>query len=346
MITCKYIKFEQPAGTFYLSKMTAREIQSISIVESRANSGGPQREESLKRRKEIANYCKDPDATFPTPIILSINSEYIEDFNDMSFNILIKKGIASILDGQHRVAGILASDNIDDFELPIVVVIDLTEEEKAYIFSIINSKQTKVSPSLIFDLFDVSSHRSPQKTCHELARSFNSDDNSPFFGRLKMLGKGGGEIASISQGSFIKSLMKLITNKPEEYAVNIKNGVALEPENRPFNSYFIEGRDDVIRKVLLNLFRAVEEVFPEEWKQPDKYILSKSIGYGAILKAYPEIHKSGVENKSLTFNFFVGIMSKLKDRLAEENIELTSAHFSSNEQSINKLAKIIKDVVS
>jgi DGQHR domain-containing protein len=345
MISCKYIKFEQPAGTFYLSKMSPRDIQSISIVESRAGSGGPQREESLKRRKEIANYCKDPDATFPTPIILSVSSDYIKNFNENSFDLVIKDGIASILDGQHRVSGILSSENIDDFELPVVIVVDLTEEEKAYIFSIINSKQTKVSPSLIYDLFDVSTHRSPQRTCHEIARSFNSDKSSPFFGRLKMLGKGGGDIASISQGSFIKSLMKLITNKPEEYAVNIKNSVELTPENRPFNNYFIEGRDDVIRKVLVNLFRAVEEVFPNEWRQPDTFILSKSIGYGAILKAYPNIHKSGIENKSLTFDFFVSIMKAFRDKLAEEGLELTSANFSSNEQSITKLANILKSIV-
>ncbi|URR00627.1 DGQHR domain-containing protein [Pseudoalteromonas sp. SCSIO 43095] len=345
MIKCNYIKFEQPAGTFYLSKMTPKEIKSISKVETRAHSGGPQREASTKRKAEIANYCKDPDATFPTPIILSINSEYIKNFNATSFEIQKSEEIASILDGQHRVAGILASEHIDDFELPVVIVMDLTEEEKAYIFSIINSKQTKVPPSLIYDLFDVSTYRSPQRTCHEIARSFNSDSDSPFYERLKMLGKGGGELASISQGSFIKSLLKLITNKPEIYAINIKNNVELIPENRPFNKYFREEKDDVIRKILMNLFNAVRKVFPVEWEQPDKYILSKSIGCGALLKAYPKIHELGQKNKTLSLDFFTEIMKKLKVELELNNLELTSRHFSSNEQSINRLAQLIKTVV-
>lgn len=342
MIHCSYIKFDQPVGTFYMTKMTPREIQAISVVEDRANKGGPQREESIKRRAEIANYCEDPDATFPTPIILAIDSDHIESFNDSSFSIVVRPEIASIIDGQHRLSGILASERIDDFELPVVIVVDLTEEEKAYIFSIINSKQTKVPPSLIYDLFEVSSHRSPQKTCHEIARSLNSDDLSPFYKRLKMLGKGGGDKASISQGSFIKSLLKLITNKPEVYAVRLKNNKVLEPEDRPFNQYFIDDKDEVIRKILFNLFQAVQIVFKEEWEHPDKYILSKPIGYGAILKAYPSIHKLGLKEKSLSLDFFKSVMEHLKAELNKHGIELTSNNFSSNEQSINKLAAIIK----
>lgn len=76
-----------------------------------------------------------------------------------------------------------------DFNLPVVLMFNLTMEEKAYVFSIINSTQTKVSMSLIYDLFDLSKTRSFQKTAHEIARSLNKMNNSPFFNRLKMLGK-------------------------------------------------------------------------------------------------------------------------------------------------------------
>ena len=87
-----------------------------------------------------------------------------------------------------------------------------------------------------------------------------------------MLGKGGGEFASISQGSFIKSLMELITKKPDSYLIHLKEGVDLVPEDLPFNEYFRTGRDEVIQKILVNLFAAVREVFPEEWGMPDKYM--------------------------------------------------------------------------
>lgn len=66
---------------------------------------------------------------------------------------------------------------------------DLTDEEKAYVFSIINSKQTRVNPSIVYDLFSLAERRSPQKTCHEIARGINSNPDSPFYKKLKMLGK-------------------------------------------------------------------------------------------------------------------------------------------------------------
>ncbi len=135
--------------------------------------------------------------------------------------------IGEIIDGQHRIEGIKKSSKIDDFELPITLMFNLTEEEKAYIFSIINSKQTKVPKSLIYDLFFLSEERSPQKTCHEIARLFNSDENSSFFKRLKMLGRKEHQEASLSQGSFIKYLLPNISKKPDEDLRNIKLGIKI-----------------------------------------------------------------------------------------------------------------------
>ena len=98
----------------------------------------------------------------------------------------------------------------------VVVMFDLTEEEKAYIFSTINSNQTKVDKSLIYDLFELSKTRSPHKTCHEIARIMNSDKNSPFYGKLKMLGKKSDKTAILSQGTFVNYLCRLMSNKPNK----------------------------------------------------------------------------------------------------------------------------------
>lgn len=337
----QFLKFEQPAGTFYLTVLTADEIGSIYTVDKRSDGSGHQRDESKSRRKEIALYCEDPDAAFPTPIILAIDSENVS-FSEGLITINNKANIASVLDGQHRISGILQSKFSDKFELPVVIVVDATEEEKAYIFSIINSKQTRVSPSLIFDLFNVSTARSPQKTCHEVARSLNSDPKSPFHQRLKMLGKGGGQLASISQGSFINSLMRLITKYPDRYAIGGKNNQNLQPEDLPFNKYYLEGHDDVIRTILFNLFSAVATVFPVEWSEPSKYILSKAIGYGAILESYPMIHNKGLIQGSLKQDFFCEVMIKFQSELEKNKVELTSEYFSSNAQGIGRLSKLIE----
>ena len=70
---------------------------------------------------------------------------------------------------QQQGAGIMKTNN-RDFDIPVVVMFNLKEEQKAYVFSTINGNQVKVERSLIYDLFDLSESRGPYKTCHQIAR--------------------------------------------------------------------------------------------------------------------------------------------------------------------------------
>jgi DGQHR domain-containing protein len=241
---------------------------------------------SDKRVKEIALYTEDPDATFPTPIIVAVDSDADYKLEGATFEFDETKLIGEIIDGQHRIAGLKRSPRIDEFVLPVIFMFDLVNEEKAYVFSIINSKQTPVSKSLIFDLFFLAETRSPQKTCHEVASLMNSDTKSPFYKRLKMLGRKEHEKASLSQGSFIKYLMPLISKHPDNDLIDIKRKHKIQEDpTLPLRYYFINKEDDAIYKILFNVFTAVRTTFPEQWNQPNDYILSKTIGYGAIMGA-------------------------------------------------------------
>ena len=223
------MEINQPIGSFYIGKINSADLIKISKVIPRKNNIGTQRELQEMRVKEIAKYCDDPDATFPTPIVLSIRSEDVESIKETSIsgvyelNYYDNAKIAEILDGQHRVEGIKAANGFIT-EMMVAIMFDLTEEEKAYVFSTINSNQKKVDKSLIYDLFDVSEERSPYKTCHEIARIMNSSEDSPFYNRLKMLGKKNGEMEFLSQGTFVTYMLRLITNTPQEDMITIKNG--------------------------------------------------------------------------------------------------------------------------
>ena len=118
------IEIEQPIGTFYLGKMSSTDVLKISNVKRRfEKENGIQRELSFSRVKEIAAYCNDPDATFPTPIILSVNSsdtEKIISNGILQFQFDDKKIFAEILDGQHRVYGIKENSQM---ELDLVIIL-------------------------------------------------------------------------------------------------------------------------------------------------------------------------------------------------------------------------------
>ena len=352
MIIDVYLQeIKQPVGVFYIGKMSSKHIIAISRANPRSEGTGVQRDESMRRRKEIAMYCEDPDATFPTPIILSLPSndntklsktDLTESADIYKFTIDTSKGqIADVLDGQHRIGGISAS-NID-IDLPIVVAFNLTKEQKAYIFATINGNQTTVPKTLVYDLFELSRHRSPNKSCHEIARIMNSSEKSPFKGRLKMLPKRTDAMQTLSQGTFVTILRdELISSIDQRDTIDIKKGKKLQPDDKMvLRKYFINDQDEVIVKILLNCFNAVKEVFPQEWDDPNNFILTKSTGYSAIIKSLRTLIPVGEKMEELSKQYFVGAFSKFKEFLSKNNKKLTSDFYSSNAAGEGKLAEDI-----
>lgn len=339
----------QPIGYFYVGKIDSSTLSSISYVKTRkiteGVSEGTQRELDSARVKAISQYCEDPDATFPTPFVLAINSNDILHFEEengifrMEFDD--NRKIAEIIDGQHRIEGIKANKQFNT-ELMIVIMFDLTSEEKAYVFSTINSNQRTVPKSLIYDLFEVSNNRSPYKTCHEIARIMNSSSNSPFFKRLKMLGRKESENEILSQGAFVSHLLTLITDNADKDTILIKNREILRPnENKIFRRYFIKDEDQIILRILYNYFGAIKEVFYEEWTNPES-IFVKTTGFGGFIKSLPAYYKAGLDAGNLSREFFLTQMIEAKKHIQDEKIEFTLNEFGSSESGQKKFSEHFK----
>ena len=242
------LSVKQPIGIFYIASIPADILLKVLKNVRRSMGGdGVQRDESKSRIKEIASFCSNTDSVFPTPIIVSVYNHMVkldEDKKEISFND--NTIIGEVLDGQHRLLGLEDSDNSNLFNMPVVFMFGLTPEEKAYIFSIINSKQTKVNQSLLYDLFELTSKRSPQKTAHEIARSMNSMQESPFFNRLKMLGTKdvGQDLATLSQGTFAQSIMLLYSKHPNKDKERLYNNEPIDSKDGTvLREYFYEERD-------------------------------------------------------------------------------------------------------
>ena len=255
-VKMKYIEVKQPIGSFYIGKLKYDDLLDIASAdirkidnESSNKTGfdsylGIQRELSPSRIKEISEYVKTEDATFPTSIILSLKStiqvENGNEINDITFenlentqtikninidedNGLIEirrdKNVASILDGQHRVEGLergLAQGRLDkDFEFNVTLFVDMDIDDQAQVFSVINKAQTKVNKSLVYDLYEYAKSSSPQKTAHDIVRLLNSLDNSPFKKKVKILGIANDkERETISQATLAESIINFISSDP------------------------------------------------------------------------------------------------------------------------------------
>ena len=342
------IEVSQPIGTFYLATMKATFLLDKLLVNRREPGQnnkveGIQRRLSDKRVREIANYTLDPDATFPTAVILNIvTNECNARINDGVLTFDERKFKAEIIDGQHRIFALRESKVADAFELPIVILFDLTEEEKAYIFSTINGNQQKVDKSLVYDLFGLAQARSPYKTAHELARAMNSDPKSVLRNRLKMLGRKVTGEETLSQGAFVNYLVTLISADPQKDLVDEKRGVKLsDDESRPFRYYYIANKDEYILKILINYFAAFASIFKEEWNNSRIYMLSRSTGFGGMMLALRSIAERGLFEKRLNREYFEEIAGRLRAIIKKEKIELTTEEFPSNIQQQRRLERLI-----
>jgi DGQHR domain-containing protein len=336
-MTINVLPFDQPAGSFLLAAMPADQIIRISRADPRKfdsitmeSTGGIQREPSRVRIKEIAEYANSVDATFPTPILLALD----EGSYSLNANALEITGerIADIVDGQHRVLGLEQSHRSADFIIPVVFILDATEEQKALIFATINGKQTKVPASVIYDLFGITKTRSPQKTAHEIARALNSASGSPWYNRLKMLGKKSpGSNETLSQGTFIKFLLDHISSDPAKDMDIMKRGEKPQPRDKcVFNEYWRKEEDSTILKILMNLFHGAKNTWPTEWQNPNISILTKTTGFNGIMRALPEMVNKGKSRGDLSESYFSSIFAAVKNTMDARSIPLTSEHFSAS----------------
>jgi len=345
-VTC--VKITQPIGTFYVGKLRARDLVAyVSILRrglSHEEQQHIQRSLSNSRQREIAAYVSDPDATFPTSIIVSVYGNAVtvdEAHNVLHFDFDGKLG--ELIDGQHRLEGLtLAAQKnealLDEFEMPVVFMIDLSPDEKGYVFSIINSKQIQVPSSLIVDLLGLQVTRSPKKTCHEIAQTLNARPGSPFYRGIKMLGKKTFDSEYLTQGSFVKYLVELLSSDPDEDARREKRRVSLESDARlPFREFYRAGEDGVIAKILQNYFLAIAELYPHAWfEAPKQYLLRKTVGFAALMKVLEKVWPTASQANDASRSAFVRLLQPV--RAIYDDDRFRSGNYASSGQGVNQMA--------
>ena len=314
---------KQPIGEFFIGKANASEVITICTAQERKKEErdeiekffGIQRPLNPERVKEIKKYVQTWDASFPNSVILALNPDCYF-FEGNSLYIKRNKKSANIIDGQHRLAGFDANTG-KDFEIILSLFPGLEIEEQAYLFSVINTKMTRINPSLAQDLYEFSTINSPEKLAHNIAKSFNQERGNPWFNKIKMLGKKEpGKDPVLSQSAFTKEIVGLICDKRDSYTIrntikiNKNNRRALkglydERKSKRFILWqpFIDNEDKFIYTVLKDYFSAAKEVFSKDWEDGAK-ILTKTTGYIALMIVFKRIFKEGYSKKDLTKSFF------------------------------------------
>jgi DGQHR domain-containing protein len=318
------VRVSQPIGEFYVGVMDAKDLVSITYSDVRTMQRdvedylGIQRELKSSRVKEITQYISTLDSTFPNSIIVSVKGKYVTYRHGkmfLTFDDFERERVAKVLDGQHRLAGFNQNNtsfhtydgSSCQFQLLVTFFVEADISVQAKVFAMVNQNQTKVNPSLVYDLESLSVSRSPDKTAHQIAVLLNKESNSPFHKRIKRLGVktvySDGETIEgevLTQAAFVSNIVKLLSPKPKEDR-NILLGkkkkflsfsdsklgfLDSKSLNRcVFRECFVNDKDEIIAHNILNFFNAVKNLWPEEWKADNKKsVLNKTVGFIALVR--------------------------------------------------------------
>lgn len=318
-LTIKAIKITQPMGDFYIAKIKSKDLKEITFSDVRRMEGergfetylGIQRPLNMGRVKDISAYTKTQDACFPTAVLLSVQGRCAsfdpesdiltltpyQAAADDSFESVSYPKIANVIDGQHRIAGLYDYSG-DDFDINVSIFVDIDVSSEAYLFSTVNLAQTKVNKSLVYDLFELASKRSPQKLCHQIAVALDKDPNSPFHNRIKRLGSAEPHNVpgSITQAAFVQSLMKYISSNPlRDRDSYLRGKIPSRSDGDPtkliFRSFMIDEQDFELTDILWDYFTSVSLRWPTAWSSIDKgIILNKTNGFMALMRLLKDIY--------------------------------------------------------
>lgn len=280
----------------YMERLRNRGIHTTNDPE------GLQRRLSLSRVLSIANEVESGEFTgFPTTVVLAYNStiddQVVEKFIKGEPVELNDEMNFTIIDGQHRLAGILSADPsyTKNISIPVSLYLNISLSDATKLFAEINGKQKAVSKSLIYDLYENvdSQDYVLEAKLHNICKTLNLPpenfgNNSPFYRQIKMLGTGKG---TISQAFFI------------EYYRSALKKMGLESADT-----------QKLYSIVFNYFRAVQKTFHEDW--PDttsewghftdtyrsKSQLKNTNGIGALFRFLPHIYNYIVRERGLEFS--------------------------------------------
>jgi DGQHR domain-containing protein len=382
-------------GVFKIGQILTFTKYTTRVIRDYDEKGFPvyndeiQREVENPRVEKIADFLiNDPEATFPTNLVLHIPQEvilkqhkhnnFIEIFIDDKVYTEVKKEnnkassgdiYINIIDGQHRIRGIeiaisrLQRDidvmqntlrgnpknqeqqqkleyfhkrlkDLLNIELVVSFFIAKQIEYQAMIFSTINRTQKRVSESLVYSLFGLTTEDSPQKTALQVVLSLNAHEKSPFHNRIKLYGGDyeQNQTPPLSQATMVKSIINLISENARQ-AENDRFRKRKELSSRtpgstkelPFRKYYAADNDDAISDILFYYFNAIRDSFkfndgesnwdfdPETMKPSN--ILHTTVGYQALLEILIDILPDVPEDKRFTkssYKEYTDKFSKLK----------------------------------
>lgn len=360
------IRVDQKGMVFYAASIPASLLCEVSFsvkaVYSEGSLTGTQRKIKAERTSLIADYINTENCTFPNSIILGANftesGDYIDsetsrwsvepsmlDNGTKSHTLIIPSAekAVSIIDGQHRLDGFRkyfnSPDTPEDMNLLCSIFFDIPSSVQAEIFATINYNQKAVDKSLAYQLFGYSLDKKsstewePDNLALHIARIFDKDKDSPFYGMIK---SGAEESVFrkskkgfvLSTAAVVEGVVKLFSSNPikDRYKINKKsiftNGrerLKNERYTAPLRTLYIENEDRKIYDIVSNFFAVAMDKIVDPSVENSK--IRSTIGILALFDTLNHVLKCQTELVA-SKDYFTNLLTSC------ETIDFSNNYFS------------------
>lgn len=297
---------------FYVAILSSNVLRQMCFVSRKKEEPikGFQRLLNKRRATDIANYLDDGKGVIPSSLVLSAqdnaNLRFDETNNKLSFEIA--KESLMVIDGQHRLYGLLEAHN--EYEIPVIIFSKLNSFDEVKLFIDINTTQKGVPTALILD---IKGQAGTETKLEERQRIlFNKiNEDSALAGYLL----------------------------PNESRTGMISRTVFNNATKPIfeSGPVADMGDDVIYKSLKNYLEAVDSLF-KETNNPQAR-LNKTVVFRAILSVFNEVcEKSLIKYKNVK-------VESLRDYLQPIQ-KLNFEEFTgTNNATVNKIANDIRNLL-
>ncbi len=325
-ITIPAFEIEQPVGKFYVGKVKYYDLIDLCSKDLSNISGTQydifQRNLDYTRLPALKRYMEYSRASFPNGIVLTANLPFT--YENGMITVEKKKDAFFIIDGQHRVEALKYYHGNKKFEVCVVIFEQTDKDMRAELFTVINSEQKKVNPTVKLNLRGNDIVDTPEKVVRKIAIALNESKESPFYHRIRF----GDEytrrdLIKISLASFAKPIISAIYYPDNFFSLKDKliesnnDRSALEEfgyvHKKCLWNYYFNNNDEIIYLILLNYFGAFADLFEKDWKS-QKSILMKTTGFNAMFMLLNDLLKNAneEEEKDFSYEHFYNLITPLK----------------------------------
>lgn len=311
-ISVPAIKCNQNGRFFYVAILPSDVLRNMCFVSRKKEEPikGFQRLLNQKRATDIANYLDINKGVIPSSLILSAqeNSKmcFDEEKNILSFEIA--KESLMVIDGQHRLYGLLEARNT--YEIPVAIFTKLNSFDEVKLFIDINTTQKGVPTALILDIKgQAGTETELEERQRHLFDKLNSD--SALAGYLL----------------------------PNESRTGMISRTVFNSATKPIfeSGPVADMGDEVIYRTLKNYLDATDSLFKETGNPQAR--INKTIVFRAILNVFNEVcEKSLIKYKNVKAESLRDYLQPIQRLNFEE-------YTGTNNATVNKLSNDIRNLL-